>query len=277
LVFLLALAAGGLWANGRGFYSLGVAERVDHPAFRLLSPGELVGHGYGIVGTALILTNLLYLVRRRFPRLPVGSLRAWLNLHTTTGLFGGVLVIFHSAFQFRTPIATVTMWALVVVILTGIVGRFIHAFTSEPDLSVLDAHYRTLDNIRAGMGSELRRRLSVIERVEPKGRSLFSVLFTMPRWRREARARKRTVAETLAELGVDHKSELQLLGAQISDMTSVLIGDVRARAAGSLVRGWRSIHRLAAVLMVLLVCVHIFVAWQYGYRWIFSENAIVAT
>ena len=277
LVFLLGAGAGGLWAHGRGFYSLSVAERVDHPAFRLLSPGELVGHGYGIVGTALILTNLLYLVRRKFPRLPVGSLRAWLNLHTTTGLFGGILVLFHSAFQLRTPIATFTMWALVIVILTGIVGRFIHAFTSEPDLSRLTDHYRTLDSVRAGMGTELRRRLEGIERVEAKGRSLVSVLIAMPRWRREARLKKQTIASTLAELGVDHQSELRLLEGRISDLRSSLVGEVRARAAGNLVRGWRSIHRLAALLMVLLVCVHIVVAWQYGYRWIFSENASLAT
>lgn len=273
LVFLLGISAGGLWANGKGFYALDIGARVDHPSFRELSPGEVVGHGYGIVGTALILTNLLYLIRRWFPRLPLGSLRFWLNLHATTGLFGGLLVLFHSAFQLRTPIATVTMIALGLVIPTGIVGRFIHAFNVQPDLTSMPERFRTLDAIRAGMGTELERRLEAVERVELGGRSLLSVLFALPKWRREAITRKTTISETLAELGRDHYAELQLLGPKLDDMTSLVVAEVRARAASNLVRGWRSLHRLAALVMLLLVCVHIAVAWHYGYRWIFSEDA----
>ena len=46
----------------------------------------------------------------------------WLNLHVFTGLVGTVLIMFHSAFQFRTPIALATAGSLGVVVLTGIVG-----------------------------------------------------------------------------------------------------------------------------------------------------------
>jgi hypothetical protein len=36
-------------------------------------------------------------------------------------------------------------------------------------------------------------------------------------------------------------------------------------------RSWRGFHRFAAILMILLVSVHIAVAWVFGYRWIFSS------
>ncbi len=276
LVFLLGGTAGALWANGRGFYTLGIGERVDHEAFRVLSPGEVVGHGYGIVGTALILTNLLYVVRRRLPSLPVGSLRAWLNLHTTTGLIGGLLVLYHSAFQFRSPIASVTMWALAVVIATGLLGRFIHAFTTGPDMDRLETHLRTFDGVHPGVGEEIRRRLDAIEHLETSGRSLVAVLVALPKWRKEAFARRRAIEETLAVHGREHAAEFALLHAQVKDAIGLVFGEVRARAAGNVMRGWRSMHRLAAVIMILLVTVHIAVAWHYGYRWIFSDAPTVA-
>ncbi len=276
LVFLLGGSAGAMWANGRGFYPLGIGERVDHEAFRLLSPGEVVGHGYGIVGTTLIFTNLLYIVRRRFPSLPVGSLRAWLNLHTTTGLIGGLLVLFHSAFQFRSPIASFTMWALAIVILTGLLGRFIHAFTTGPDMERLAIHLRTFNGIQPGIGDEIRRRLDAIDRIETSGRSLLSVLIALPKWRAEAFRRRRAIEETLQGHGREHAAEFQLLHAHVSDAIRLVFGEVRARAAGNVMRGWRSVHRLAAVIMILLVTVHIAVAWHYGYRWIFSDAPTVA-
>ncbi|MBK7586280.1 MAG: hypothetical protein IPI67_39605 [Myxococcales bacterium] len=271
LALLLGTAAGGLWSYGRGFYTLGVEARVDHEAFRVLGPGEVVGHGYGIVGTALILTNLFYVVRRRFPSLPIGSMRAWLNLHTTTGLFGGLLVLYHSAFQFRSPIATVTIWALSLVIATGLLGRIIHGFTRAPDLAELEPHLAVFDGIRPGISHEIRGKLKAIERVDLEGRSLVAVLVTLPKWRREAFQRRAAIEQTLAAYDHLHRAEFQLLGTNVRAAKALLFGEVRARAAGNVLRGWRSIHRLAAVIMVLLVTVHIGVAWQYGYRWIFSD------
>ena len=83
-----------LW-RGYEFYALDLDARVDHEDFRILSPGEVVGHGYGIVDTALFLVNLAYVVRRRFPRLPLGPMRVWLDLHALRGLVGSLLILFH--------------------------------------------------------------------------------------------------------------------------------------------------------------------------------------
>ncbi len=116
-IFILSFLTSGLYLHGRDFYPLSLAERALHPAYRMLNPAGLVGHGYGIVGTGLILTNLLYLVRRRFTKyIPawLGSVKAWLDIHVVTGLTGAVLVLFHSAFQLRTAIATVTAASLAI-------------------------------------------------------------------------------------------------------------------------------------------------------------------
>src|SRR4051812_23318479 len=78
VLVLTSLAAVLLW-RGYAYYRLDLVSRAEHPDYRLLNPAGFIGHGYGIVGTALIATNLLYLVRRRFAKvLPnwVGSMKA---------------------------------------------------------------------------------------------------------------------------------------------------------------------------------------------------------
>ena len=47
--------------------------------------------------------------------------------------------------------------------------------------------------------------------------------------------------------------------------------EVVAVGASSLLQSWRGFHRLLALILVLIVPLHIAVAWIYGYRWIFSE------
>ena len=58
LGILLLVIAGGLWWRGAGYYGLSLEDRVTHGDYRVLGPSGLVGHGYGIVGTALIVLNL---------------------------------------------------------------------------------------------------------------------------------------------------------------------------------------------------------------------------
>ncbi len=57
LLVLLALSvlAYALWNLGEEFYLADLESRVEHSDYETLRPGGLFGHGYGIVGTILIL------------------------------------------------------------------------------------------------------------------------------------------------------------------------------------------------------------------------------
>src|SRR5258708_9646621 len=77
--FVLAALAGLMLWRGFDYYRQGLSARAMHPDYRLLNPGGLLGHGYGMVGTALVLTDLLYPGRRRFSKyIPpqIGSMKA---------------------------------------------------------------------------------------------------------------------------------------------------------------------------------------------------------
>lgn len=272
LLFVLFIAGtAALALRGYDFYRLSVLERVEHPDFRTLSPSSNLGHGYGIAGTALILTNLLYLVRRRFARLSVGSLRAWLDVHVFTGLFGGMLVMFHSAFQARSGIAMVTVGALLVVIATGLLGRYLYSLSPKPELERLQTQLRALDAVGPGMGQMLAQRMELVARTAAPAPSLLAVLAALPSFRRELSQRRAIIDQTIGHYAQFFGPEVQLLSRPIAECTSIYLSEVRSAAAGALLRSWRGLHRFAALLMVLLVAVHIGIAWYYGFVWVFSE------
>jgi hypothetical protein len=125
LGLLVTTLAALLLYRGWSFYQLGLEDRTEHPDYRTLRPSGMLGNGYGWIAALLVVMNLMYLVRRRLAGSKLGSMRVWLDIHVFTGLTAAVLVTFHSAFQLRTPVATTSAASLGVVVLTGLIGRFL--------------------------------------------------------------------------------------------------------------------------------------------------------
>jgi len=269
---VLLTAAAGLWLRGASFYRLDLHARFDHPEYRMLSPSGPLGHAYGFIATALVLANLSYLLRRRFARWRVGSMRLWLNLHVATGLLSGLFGLSHSALQLRNPIATVTMVALAITLSTGIVGRFIFFFVPQPNLARLQENCQTFEVVCPGLGRALSERLSALPLPELIGRvTLPKVLWLLPTWERDARRRKRLVRDTLRAYEPGHQGEFQMLRARMTETATLAATVPRAVAYDHLMRSWRGLHRFFALLMIATMIVHVGVAWYYGYRWIFSR------
>ncbi len=130
LLALLILAASAVivsaLADGRRYYAAPYADRphmAEHGAFD--SSGTR-GHGYGMVGAALILIMQLYSLRkrtRRFDRL--GTPAQWLEVHICFGIVGPLLVILHSAFRVQGLVA-VSFWSMVAVASSGVFGRYLY-------------------------------------------------------------------------------------------------------------------------------------------------------
>jgi len=87
---------------------------------------NLVGHGLGILGSVLMLaTETLYSLRKRSRLARWGRLSSWLRFHIFTGLVGPYLVLLHTSWRFH-GLAGVVTALMVVVVLSGIVGRYIY-------------------------------------------------------------------------------------------------------------------------------------------------------
>ncbi len=261
-----------IWLYGSDFYLLDIESRVDHVEFRSLSPGGLVGHGYGIAGTALFLTNLTYLLRRRFARVRLGRMKLWLEIHAITGLLGGALILFHSAFQLRSGIASTGFWCVVVLMVTGIIGRFLKALVPHPNLTKLALNVGLLNASLPGLGSAMTAALESVQPSVIQGRrTLLKTLRMLQIWRQEAALRRAAVIDAANQFAAESNVIISALKPQIDECAGIAHKEVRAHAADALLRVWRGFHRFAALLMTFAVIIHVGIAWYYGFRWIWSE------
>lgn len=254
-----------LLVRGWSFYKLSLEDRVEHPDYRTLRPSGVVGNGYGWVAALLVVLNLMYLVRRRLAATRLGSMRVWLDIHVFTGLVAATLVTFHSAFQLRTPIATLSAASLGVVVVTGLVGRFLYALTPAADKQRLREAIEDLEEQWPGHRDELTTAIAALPGpVVPANASLSRSLVAVPRWRRAGRARREALALILPR---DGSSEQRKAARRV---VSAAAAEAGSSGKAALLRSWRGLHRFFALLMLAAVLLHAGIAWHYGYRWIFQ-------
>lgn len=91
-----------------------------------LSPGEGLGYWLGIVGASMMVILLGYPLRKRGGPIIPGTVGTWFKIHMTLGVLGPLLVLFHAGFSWRALNSGVALWAMILVSLSGLVGRYLH-------------------------------------------------------------------------------------------------------------------------------------------------------
>ena len=93
----------------------------------VIKPGSGLGYYFGYVGGVMMLLMLLYPIRKHagWAR-NWGPLRYWFMLHMVFGIGGPTLVLFHSTFHVKSLNAGVALYSMLLVAISGIVGRFIY-------------------------------------------------------------------------------------------------------------------------------------------------------
>ena len=130
------------------------------------TPRSNFGFYLGVVGSVMMLLMLAYPLRthvgfmRRW-----GELKNWFRIHMIMGIVGPTLVLFHSTFHLRSTNATVALFSMLGVVISGIIGRFVYT----------KIHYglygsrATLGKVReelAGLSDNAKSRLHFAPRVE---------------------------------------------------------------------------------------------------------------
>ncbi|MFO0707301.1 MAG: hypothetical protein U0412_10665 [Nitrospira sp.] len=91
------------------------------------TPRSNFGFYLGVVGSVMMLALLLYPIRKhvRFMQ-RWGALKHWFRWHMVMGILGPGLIVFHSAFQLRSLNATVALVSMLIVVASGVIGRFVY-------------------------------------------------------------------------------------------------------------------------------------------------------
>ena len=138
--------------------------------------GALFGHLLGILGFILmLLTEILYSIRKRSQTAQWGSMASWLQFHIFTGLIGPYMVLLHSSWKFN-GLAGATTLLTIIIVISGFIGRYI--YTQIP---------RSLDGVeietpsgqvQAGALARARRLMAVWHLIHiPLGMALFTAAF----------------------------------------------------------------------------------------------------
>lgn len=206
-------------------------------------PGSLTGTLIGIAGALLMLAALAYPLVKRVRWLneritPHVTLPTLLAVHIYAGVMGPIVGMIHSAHKFTSPLGIALVASMLVVVLSGYVGRFYLA--------------RVAKAVR-GRGGDLaalqRTFASGTLTDEPGSKSPFAELV-------------RILFDPGAPSAAPTRQDAALALADVEYA-------VRAeRALQSILQRWLTLHILVGVLLYVLLALHVWSGLYFGLRWL---------
>lgn len=261
---------------GVDYYSAPTHERLYSNEHARFGSAGTIGVSCGVIALVLFASNFGYLLRKQVPALSrVGSLRYWLDWHVASGLIGCGYVALHSGLEMRNLIARAAVYALAVVIATGLAGRYLLRFVprtatgARADLdSFEDRVLALVDDARPALVEHpeaVRAMQELVDeledtRVAPAVPTLHSVRELRSRLAR-AHVRVRVVERALAHHpdGRLRARSLRVEMARVSRQAAVV------QVAGRMMDTWRAFHRAFALLLLCAIVAHVGIALYYGY------------
>jgi hypothetical protein len=264
------------------YYLMAPAQRPMQPEHDTLRSSGYYGLSFGAIGTFLIFLNLSYLVRKELVHWSwLGNLRSWMSFHVTTGIIALLLVLLHSGFLLRSAMGSLALVAFSIVILTGVIGRYVYAHTprslegSELEIDEVRSRlkdYRTkLEKL--GMPQGLFKTVVESSKTSHVDRSIVGSIYAMIVGDRELWHTYDELKRTLQKTPT-----LRPMAPQILPLAHHYYQELQWLSRFHELRGfmgtWRFFHRWLAILMLSAVLFHILVAQQMGNLWLFDKGRL---
>jgi hypothetical protein len=153
LYALLAVLIGGAWQ---------ISE------LKLLKPNDDLNYWVGVAGGSMMLALFAYPLRKYmgFMR-SLGKVKWWFWYHLCMGIAGPWLILVHSGFDVRSLNAGVALYSMVIVVASGVIGRFIYVRIHRG----LNGERTSLQSLRERAGlveTKARSRLHFAPKVEAR-------------------------------------------------------------------------------------------------------------
>jgi hypothetical protein len=272
-------------AYGLNYYILSQAERALSPKHELLKPSGMIGLHLGMVAFALFLIVYVYPLRKIWPWLGrQGSARHWLDFHVLLGITAPILVTFHSAFKFS-GLAGVAFWLMVIVAISGIVGRYIYAQIPRSlgfaEVSLKEANEQSgkLAEQLKGLGILSPREVDSLVRLpnlqQSESMSLLTALWKMMLFDMEFPFR---IMRLRQKMLWSHRKTMSLVGLRRTENAKLESAIATAREQVVLAKKilflskthkmlhlWHLIHRPFSYSFALLASIHVILMVMLGY------------
>lgn len=265
--------------KGWDYYKTSFLERPRHQDYRVLKPGGITGHGFGVVGSAMMLIMLLYSVRKRSPKLSqFGPIVHWLDFHIYLGVWGPLFIILHSTLKIYGLVA-ISFYSMLAVAISGVLGRYLYLQIprnirgNEYDLRELRELELELSNDLAEKYGFSNGFITKIESLDNSkqlaSRRTFFMLYGLvisdiKNWFELKKLRKDIAkAHNLTHKQVMPIIKLAKQKIKLKKRIAVL------SKVQHIFHYWHVIHKPFAIIMLVIMFVHIAIAVLFGYRWIF--------
>lgn len=280
ILYLLALSAI-VWYlyHGWDFYLTTFSERPHHQDYRLLKPGSFRSHGFGVLGSFMMILLLIYSLRKRTRILGnTGSMKDWLNFHIFLGTMGPVFIILHSTFKLNGVVA-VSFWSMIAVALSGVLGRFLYLQIPRTLLGN-EMSMKDVELVRQNLITEINSvyqfktsQLDIYEKelsgADNDNQDVIKLIFVIVIQDLKTRFKSFRVKNRLIK-------QLEIPKQKAGKLVELLKKKVQLERRIHLWNGihqlfhyWHIFHKPFAVIMYLIMIVHIAVSVWLGYRWIF--------
>jgi hypothetical protein len=251
----------------------------------LFKAGDDVGYWIGVAGGVMMLILFGYPLRKHFRFAQNwGRMKWWFWFHMGLGIGGPLLILVHSTFRVGSLNAAVALYSMIVVALSGVVGRFIYRHVNK-GLRGEEVSLQQLQ-VFAGMHKEdARSRLSFAPVVEARLKAfevaqlgvkagwmtcfLHVVWLPVQRWK-AYRACDEALRESLQELArkkdwpkedadKHHRRALKLVNSYLN----AVVGIAQFTAYERLFALWHVAHIPFVYLLVISAIVHVVAVHAY--------------
>ena len=243
--------------------------------------GKGLGYALGLIGGVLLLGLLLYPLRKRVRFMHRwGALKFWFRFHLIGGIFGPLLVLFHSTFHIGSVNAAVALSCMLLVVASGVIGRFIYGKIHHG----LYGSHASLRDMEQSLARELEalapalqrlpsvklevERFAALVSVSPASRSARAVHFLSLGARRMLAAQR--LRQTLASCATTQADRLRPAQADLSALLQTINATLLAaqrRAQFStydrLFALWHVIHIPFLFMLVITAIVHVVAVHAY--------------
>ncbi|MGD8559218.1 MAG: hypothetical protein PVF34_00840 [Gammaproteobacteria bacterium] len=234
----------------------------------------------GLVGGVLMLLALTYSLRKRMRLLKnAGKLETWYVLHLTAGISGPLLIVFHSTFAIKSINSLIAILAMVLIVGSGALGRFLFtrlSFIMHSKLARIDREEQQLFDALVKYDSDIiRKQLSRLTNtclVQPK--TVFHIPYAYLLVRAQAAncyvVAGGQITRVLLEVARHANWDQQTLEATVwqekhylKQYINTLMDVSLVRSCEQLLSKWRWFHVPVMYLLVLCTLAHVLVVHAY--------------
>jgi len=224
----------------------------------------------------VMMSNFVYALRKRWGALKgAGPIRKWMTFHQFVGFMSPLTIAFHAAFQSNNMLATVTTVFLVIVVVTGVIGRFFYGLVPTSDghteqheqvVARWERLKRRVDPLLDGITNPDIVRALLSSATRPaQGGSLMSLMWRVPAQYVKNRQMLGTVKKFFR-----NREHFQDFSAAYFKLDRLRTQVGFYKSLKQFMSAWRVLHVVLAVALMFVIAAHIGVSLYFGYRWIFT-------